>query len=222
MTPWAEYVIRTSGTDVSTDIASATGIAQSSVYRWLHKEASPSTAHAARFAQTYGRQVLEAFVAAEFLTPEQAGVEVVAPTDVRSASSGELLRELERRIFYIDRYRSNTRLGLNDSLLSEIRTEYADLTPNSVERVRYALGDLAGMLSMRFAGSPEHQTRALETIRRIATEVEYRGGASDHLASEVVDWCEHFADLATAPSFSADDFLQQFEATRLSEVAPSE
>jgi transcriptional regulator with XRE-family HTH domain len=96
MTTWGDYVTRISKTSVTTEIAKATGINQSSVYRWLREDAIPTTAHAARFAQTYGRNVLEAFVAAGFLTREEAGM----PTDVdlTTIPASDLAREVTRRL----------------------------------------------------------------------------------------------------------------------------
>jgi transcriptional regulator with XRE-family HTH domain len=98
MTTWATYVARVARTDVSTEIAKATGINQSSVYRWLKEEATPTTAHAARFAQTYGRNVLEAFVAAGFLTAEEAGMPPAPEVDLTEVSAEELAREVTRRL----------------------------------------------------------------------------------------------------------------------------
>lgn len=97
MTSWAKYVERVAGTDVSTEIAKATGINQSSVYRWLKDGAVPSTAHAARFAQAYGRNVLEAFVAAEFLTAEEAGTPPGPLIDLTLIPGTELAMEIHRR-----------------------------------------------------------------------------------------------------------------------------
>jgi transcriptional regulator with XRE-family HTH domain len=98
MTTWATYVARVARTDVSTEIAKATGINQSSIYRWLKEEATPTTAHAARFAQIYGRNVLEAFVAAGFLSAEEAGVPPAPEVDLTEVSAEELAREVTRRL----------------------------------------------------------------------------------------------------------------------------
>lgn len=98
MTSWGEYVVRVARTDVSTEIASATGIGQSTVYRWLHKGAGPKTPHAAKFALTYGRDVLEAFVAAGFLTEEEARVQPAREPDLTAVPAEDLAAEVSRRL----------------------------------------------------------------------------------------------------------------------------
>lgn len=72
-TKWARYVRRVAGTNSPSEIEGHTSIGQSSISRWM-SGTSPSPAHAAKFAQSYGRNVLEAFVAADFITPEEAGM----------------------------------------------------------------------------------------------------------------------------------------------------
>lgn len=69
---WRSYVRRLSDGDNQVTISKRTGIDQGTISRWL-RDGTPSPAHAAKFAQTYGGSVLEAFVAAGFLTPEEAG-----------------------------------------------------------------------------------------------------------------------------------------------------
>jgi transcriptional regulator with XRE-family HTH domain len=73
-TAWARYVRRTSDGATGSEIEQRTGIAQSTVSRWFTGGRMPMPAHAAKFAQSYGGNVLEAFVAAGFLTEEEAGV----------------------------------------------------------------------------------------------------------------------------------------------------
>jgi transcriptional regulator with XRE-family HTH domain len=72
-TRWARYVRRTSGDAGGSEIEQKTGIGQSTVSRWF-TGTTPSPAHAARFAQAYGANVLGAFVAAGFLTEDEAGI----------------------------------------------------------------------------------------------------------------------------------------------------
>lgn len=74
MSAWSEYVVRVAGTDVSTAIADRTGVSQPTISRWLKADKKPSAGHAAKFALTYGVDVLETFVAAGLLTPEEAGL----------------------------------------------------------------------------------------------------------------------------------------------------
>jgi transcriptional regulator with XRE-family HTH domain len=73
-TSWSRYVKRTSRNASGSEIEAVTGIGQSTVSRWLVSATLPSPAHAAKFAHSYGGNVLEAFVAAGFLTEEEAGI----------------------------------------------------------------------------------------------------------------------------------------------------
>jgi transcriptional regulator with XRE-family HTH domain len=76
---WPEYVRRLSRGDNQVAIEARTSIDQGTVSRWLRGKTSPSPAQAAKFAQSYDGNVLEAFVAAGFLTAEEAGVPPAAP-----------------------------------------------------------------------------------------------------------------------------------------------
>jgi hypothetical protein len=67
---WWTYVQATSENSTPSTIARKIGVNQSSVWRW--QETSPSVAGARAFALGYARPVLEAFVAAGFLTPDEA------------------------------------------------------------------------------------------------------------------------------------------------------
>ena len=70
---WPEYVRRLSRGDNQVTIEARTSIDQGTVSRWLNGKTTPSPAQAAKFAQSYDGNVLEAFVAAGFLTAEEAG-----------------------------------------------------------------------------------------------------------------------------------------------------
>jgi len=76
---WPEYVRRLSRGDNQVAIEARTSIDQGTVSRWLSGKTKPSPAQAAKFAQSYDGNVLEAFVAAGFLTAEEAGIPPAAP-----------------------------------------------------------------------------------------------------------------------------------------------
>lgn len=76
---WPEYVRRLSRGDNQVAIEARTSIDQGTVSRWLRGKTAPSPAQAAKFAQSYDGNVLEAFVAAGFLTAEEAGIPPAAP-----------------------------------------------------------------------------------------------------------------------------------------------
>ena len=76
---WPEYVRRLSRGDNQVTIEARTSIDQGTVSRWLNGKTTPSPAQAAKFAQSYDGNVLEAFVSAGFLTAEEAGSPPAAP-----------------------------------------------------------------------------------------------------------------------------------------------
>lgn len=80
-TPWARYVRRVSNGAGGSEIEKKTGIRQSNISRWLNEGTTPQPAQAAKLAQSYGENVLEAFVAAGFLTEEEAGMPPRPDTD---------------------------------------------------------------------------------------------------------------------------------------------
>lgn len=103
---WSEYVRRVVGDDRQTEVARKTGIDQTTVSRWLnpHGKGSQriSSQSVAKFARGYGRNVLEAFVIAGFLTAKEAGMKPGAPTDLgpdlRNTPSEAMFAELQRRL----------------------------------------------------------------------------------------------------------------------------
>lgn len=75
-TLWADYVASVVGGRTQMQVERETGIAQTTISRWRSSEGAtkkPQPAQVARFAQVYGRNVIEAFVAAGLLTKEDAG-----------------------------------------------------------------------------------------------------------------------------------------------------
>ncbi len=74
MNMWQQYVAAVAGGATQTAIGERTGIAQSTIGRWLNGGYVPTeAAKVAAFAQAYERNPLEAFVAAGMLTQDEAG-----------------------------------------------------------------------------------------------------------------------------------------------------
>ena len=90
---WWDYVQRIAGTASPSEISRRTGIGQSSIGRW--GGASPKPESVATFAEAYGRPVLEAFIAAGFLTEEQAKVTKVA-VDAADLDTKALIEKLHQ------------------------------------------------------------------------------------------------------------------------------
>lgn len=91
---WWEYVERISAGMSQAAVGERMGMTQSAVNRWRHSEPKPATVRA--FAEAFNRPVLEAFVAAGFLTEEDAGLREV-PADLSQVDTDLLLTELRRR-----------------------------------------------------------------------------------------------------------------------------
>lgn len=97
--PWWDYVERIGGSNQSAIAARMTSgghpFTPASINRWRHSVPKPG--NVAAFAITHGRPVLEAFVAAGFITEEQAGAQVTVEK-AADLTAGELVAELARRV----------------------------------------------------------------------------------------------------------------------------
>lgn len=93
---WWDYVTGAAGGDDQATIARKSGVGQSMVSRW--RTSVPRPENAAAFARAYGRPVLEAFIAAGFLTPEEAGEKPSAPPSLASLSDEDLLDAVRARM----------------------------------------------------------------------------------------------------------------------------
>ncbi|MEV0994697.1 helix-turn-helix transcriptional regulator [Nonomuraea sp. NPDC050202] len=92
---WWEYVERVSGGISQDAIGKRMGMRQTSISRWQSTTPKPQTV--AAFARAFDRPVLEAFIAAGFLTEEDAGLREV-PADLTVVDSDLLLAEIRRRL----------------------------------------------------------------------------------------------------------------------------
>lgn len=94
---WWQYVNHIAGGATQEAIARKASISAPTVTRW--RTSTPRPENVAAFARAYGRPVLEAFVAAGFLTSDEAQFQVMThkydqPTD------DELLDLIERRLHH--------------------------------------------------------------------------------------------------------------------------
>lgn len=95
---WEAFVRDTIGTDQQKQAADKAGIDQSAISRWL-KTGTPGTAeNVAAFARGYKRPVLEAFIAAGFLTEKEAKVRPAGRPDFSQLSNDELLELVRARM----------------------------------------------------------------------------------------------------------------------------
>ena len=94
---WWTYVTRISGTESPKVMASRTGIDAPNFSKWKGGQI-PGPQIAATFARAYGRPVLEAFVAADFLTAAEAKERPTAAPSLSSLSEVDLLEEVLKRM----------------------------------------------------------------------------------------------------------------------------
>jgi transcriptional regulator with XRE-family HTH domain len=97
---WWRYVVAVTGAATQKDIASATGIDQSSISRWQRGTNTPRAEAVVAFARAYDRSPVEALVAAGYLSSDEIGVVELTTLsgDLSGASVDMLLGELRRRI----------------------------------------------------------------------------------------------------------------------------
>jgi hypothetical protein len=95
---WWTYVTHASGTDSPKAMSLATGIDAPSFSKMKTQGHIPKPETVARFARAYGRPVLEAFVAAGFLEPEEAKVRPGPSLDFSRLTNKQLLELVESRM----------------------------------------------------------------------------------------------------------------------------
>ena len=94
---WWKYVVDTSGTESPKAMHDKTGIDGPSFSKWKGGHV-PKPDLVARFARSYGRPVLEAFVAAEFLTAAEAKVRPAGKPDYSQLTNDQLLELVRERM----------------------------------------------------------------------------------------------------------------------------
>lgn len=94
---WWQYVQSVAGTDQQREIAQKLGVDQSTISRWKQTGIPGKPENVSAFASAYNRPVLEAFIAAGFLTERDARATVTVP-DIGQLSDDDLLSEVKRRM----------------------------------------------------------------------------------------------------------------------------
>lgn len=92
---WWSYVTQVSGGN-QTEIAYKVGVSVPSVSRW--RTSAPKPQNVVAFARAYDRPVIEAFIAAGYLTEADAQQKVVVDRKASDLSDSELVAEVDRRI----------------------------------------------------------------------------------------------------------------------------
>lgn len=92
---WMDYVTEVAKGETQASIGLRIGVSGATVSRWGTFAPKPETVVA--FARAYGRPVLEAFIAAGFLTAEDAGERPIGRPDISQFDLDELLAEIRKK-----------------------------------------------------------------------------------------------------------------------------
>jgi hypothetical protein len=95
---WAAYVRGLTGDEPQDVVGSKVGVNGSTIHRWRRGSAPGKPPEVAALAVRYGGNVLEAFVAAGYLTPEQANTPPKSLPDWASVTDDELLEQVSTRM----------------------------------------------------------------------------------------------------------------------------
>lgn len=161
MSTWYDYVTRVAGTTTQSQIERETGIGQSNLSRWK-SGGVPSHEHASRVARSYGRPVLEAFVAAGLLTAEEANAEIVAEPSMDQISDQTLLEEVAYRLAHraqaVELYMASGRLSdreFTDAEVIQLARQVRET--NASDRKRTLSSAIAALDDESIAGEQESQ-----------------------------------------------------------------
>ena len=102
---WSEFVARLIAGETQVTVSQKTGIDQTTISRWLRGANRPKDpATVAHFAQVYAANVLEAFVAAGFLSPEEAGMPPTPAFDFAAMVDADPALSREAKIHLKNQY----------------------------------------------------------------------------------------------------------------------
>lgn len=98
MDSWPKYVRDLTGDESQDSVGRKVGLNGSTINRWRNGSRPGNPAEVAALAVAYDGNVLEAFVAAGYLTAEQAGVPPRARPDWSAVTNKELLEQVAARL----------------------------------------------------------------------------------------------------------------------------
>lgn len=95
---WREFVVATMGADQQQEAAAKASLNASTISRWLNTGKPGEATNVAAFARAYGTSVLEAFVAAGFLSADEAKARPQRAPDFTQLTNDELLELVRARM----------------------------------------------------------------------------------------------------------------------------
>lgn len=100
---WADYTRRITAGATQAEIATRTGIEQSSISRWRQGRNTPRAELVVAFARSYDRNPVEALIVAGYLDRNEVGGVIELETSLSAVSTDQLLDELSRRFATLQR-----------------------------------------------------------------------------------------------------------------------
>lgn len=100
---WADYTRRITGGATQAEIATRTGIEQSSISRWRQGRNTPRAELVVAFARSYERNPVEALIVAGYLDRNEVGGVIELETSLSAVSTEQILDEVRRRFADIQR-----------------------------------------------------------------------------------------------------------------------
>lgn len=99
MGTWSDYVHRHTRGLTQTQVAEATGLAQTAISRWMREDTNaPRAEYVVAFARGFNQNPIEALIVAGYITAAEAGAATVVRTPISEYSEVELIDELRRRV----------------------------------------------------------------------------------------------------------------------------
>ena len=100
---WADYTRRITAGATQAEIATRTGIEQSSISRWRQGRNTPRAELVVAFARSYDRNPVEALIVAGYLDRNEVGGVIELETSLSAVSTDQLLDEISRRFSTLQR-----------------------------------------------------------------------------------------------------------------------
>lgn len=196
---WWEYVVRTSGTDSPKAMQARTRIEGPNFSRWKGGH-TPKVEMVAAFARAYGRPVLEAFVAAGFLTAAEARQRPAAVPSVGSLANDELLDEIRKRLADVA---PTTRAAGSAADVTELPTppsasalaSYARAHGVTPARVEVAVVHFAGGIGAEVSSDRLEARVTMRGHRAADLDATSPGALYDQVLQQVADWQADTSDV---------------------------
>lgn len=102
---WVSDQMSRHGWETQAEVARASGLPPASISQWLNpkRRQQPSVKNCRVAARAFGVSILRALVAAEHITPEEAGMQPSNETTLKGAQTREIMLELQLRVVEMEK-----------------------------------------------------------------------------------------------------------------------